>query len=141
MFEAPPPPPARPPQALLSGPLRPEYVEGPLVHEAFEAAAARAPHSPCLSYEGDTLSYAEVSAQSGELAEQLAAAGAGPDAPVALLLDRGPDYVVAVLAVLKVRYCWVLLVHRAAPVAGACTTPWELCARTERETEWLVDLD
>lgn len=40
--------------------LRPAYLEGPLAHQLFEAAAAAAPAAPCLVYGDEVLSYAEV---------------------------------------------------------------------------------
>ena len=53
-----------------TGPVRPDYMAGPLVHEAFEAAAAAEPSAPCLIYEDQALSYGEVEARANALAHR-----------------------------------------------------------------------
>ena len=47
------------------------------------------------------LTYAELDEQSGQLACYLAARGVGPEVPVGVMLERGLDLMVALLAVLK----------------------------------------
>jgi amino acid adenylation domain-containing protein len=69
--------------------------------EGFERQVRRSPDSIALSF-GGSLTYGEL----GAAAERLAGALAGvsdfdPLAPVAVLLHRGPDVVVAILAILK----------------------------------------
>lgn len=54
-----------------------------------------------VSADGSSLSYAELDRASNRLARYLIRHGAGRDIPVALWLDRSPDFVVAALAVLK----------------------------------------
>lgn len=46
----------------------------------------------------------QVNQRANQLAHALIAQGVQPDVPVGLLLDRSPDFVIAVLAVLKVGY-------------------------------------
>ncbi|MFI5756581.1 amino acid adenylation domain-containing protein [Streptomyces sp. NPDC051569] len=72
------------------------------LHELIDEQAARTPDAVALTTPGgEDISYAGLAERSAGLAARLRAAGAGPDAPVAVLLDRSPEAVVAVLATLK----------------------------------------
>ncbi|WP_434635109.1 amino acid adenylation domain-containing protein [Chromobacterium sp. CV08] len=85
------------------------YPEQALVHQLFEAQAAERPDAPAL-YSGDeTLSYCELNRRANRLAHRLIALGVGPDARVALCLERGVDMVAALLAVLKAGGAYVPL--------------------------------
>jgi mycobactin peptide synthetase MbtF len=70
-------------------------------HTGFSAVAAESPNSVALSWDGGELTYRELDIAADRLASHLVARGAGPETPVPILLRRGPDYVVAMLAVLK----------------------------------------
>jgi amino acid adenylation domain-containing protein/natural product biosynthesis luciferase-like monooxygenase protein len=67
----------------------------------FEAQAERSAEAPALVFEGRSTSYAGLNARANQLAHRLREQGVGPDRVVGLLLPRGPDLVVALLAVLK----------------------------------------
>ncbi|MFD7257553.1 amino acid adenylation domain-containing protein [Streptomyces sp. NPDC059874] len=67
----------------------------------FAAQAARTPDAVAVSYDGESLTYAELDARANRLGRLLARHGAGPEQFVALALPRSADLVVAVLAVLK----------------------------------------
>ncbi|HEY8982637.1 MAG TPA: amino acid adenylation domain-containing protein [Streptomyces sp.] len=67
----------------------------------FAAQAARTPDAVAVTGAGATLTYAELDARANRLAHRLVALGVRPDAPVALLMERGTDLVVTILAVLK----------------------------------------
>ncbi|MFD4259397.1 non-ribosomal peptide synthase/polyketide synthase [Streptomyces sp. NPDC058534] len=69
--------------------------------ELFERQAARHPGRTALTFEGTTLSYADLNARANRLARLLTARGIGPDALVALALPRSAELVVALLAVVK----------------------------------------
>ncbi|HEY2737751.1 MAG TPA: condensation domain-containing protein, partial [Thermoanaerobaculia bacterium] len=71
------------------------------LHEQFEAGAERWPTNTAVEWDGGRLTYQELSQRAGLLAQHLRAMGVGPEVPVALCLDRGPEAVVAILAVLK----------------------------------------
>lgn len=71
------------------------------IHTAISAAARRTSDAVAVSWAGGTLSYAELDAAADRLAAELHRRGAGPETPVAVRLSRGPDYVVAMLAILK----------------------------------------
>ncbi|MBM7093976.1 AMP-binding protein, partial [Streptomyces sp. S12] len=76
------------------------YPRDALAHQLFEAQARRTPQAIALAYEDRRLSYAELDALSNRLARHLAGLGVGPDARVALCVDRGIEMVVGVLGVL-----------------------------------------
>ncbi|MEM9291572.1 MAG: amino acid adenylation domain-containing protein [Acidobacteriota bacterium] len=72
-----------------------------LPHRRFEAEARRRPQAPAVTYEGQTLTYAELDAASNRLARRLRRDGAGPERVTALCLERNLDLVVAIVAVWK----------------------------------------
>ncbi|WP_327745262.1 non-ribosomal peptide synthase/polyketide synthase [Streptomyces europaeiscabiei] len=74
---------------------------GPSLPELFEAQVARTPDAPAVTFEGATLSYAELDAAAERLARVLVGQGAGPERFVAVALHRSLDLVVALLAVVK----------------------------------------
>ena len=67
----------------------------------FEAQAARAPGGVAVVCGGAEVSYGELNGRANRLARVLAARGVGPESVVAVLLERGADLVVALLAVVK----------------------------------------
>jgi amino acid adenylation domain-containing protein len=76
------------------------------VHELFEAQVRRTPAAVAIEHGDRSVSYAQVEAAAGRLAERLLARDAGRRT-VALLLDRSPEAIVALLAVLKVGGAYV----------------------------------
>jgi amino acid adenylation domain-containing protein len=85
------------------------YPADVCVHELFEAQVARTPGAVATVFEGETLTYAELNARADRLAHHLAALGVGPDARVAVCLERSLEMVVALLAVLKAGGAYVPL--------------------------------
>ncbi|HEX6289381.1 MAG TPA: amino acid adenylation domain-containing protein, partial [Herpetosiphonaceae bacterium] len=75
----------------------------------FAAIAARTPHAIALSHHDHHLTYADLHARATQLAYALRARGVVAETPVALYLDRSPDLVVALLAVLLAGGCYVPL--------------------------------
>lgn len=65
------------------------------------AFAERQPQAPALVAGSTMLTFGELDARANHLAHRLRAAGVGPEVPVALLLTRSVDYVLAALAVMK----------------------------------------
>ncbi|GAA3958008.1 hypothetical protein Aau02nite_08100 [Amorphoplanes auranticolor] len=63
--------------------------------------AARSPQAPAVTFEGRTLSYADLDRWSNRLAHRLIASGARPERCVAVALPRSLELVVALVAVLK----------------------------------------
>ncbi|OBH33635.1 non-ribosomal peptide synthetase [Mycobacterium sp. E342] len=81
-----------------------EYAPAPApagVHTRFAEVAARTPDNPAVSWGGGALSYGQLDALANGLAARLADRGVGRETPVAVRLFRGPQYIVAILAVLK----------------------------------------
>ncbi|MHC8406521.1 amino acid adenylation domain-containing protein [Pseudomonas sp. TMB3-21] len=72
-----------------------------LVHEQIAAQAAATPHALALRVDGQSLSYAQLNSQANRLAHRLIARGAGPGKRVGLALQRGPQLIISLLAVLK----------------------------------------
>ena len=79
----------------------------PLLHHLFEAQAARTPGNIAVAGDTGSLTYRALDQQANQLAHRLRRLGAGPGALVALCLDRSPDLVVAMLAVLKAGAAYV----------------------------------
>ncbi|HEV2149751.1 MAG TPA: amino acid adenylation domain-containing protein, partial [Longimicrobiaceae bacterium] len=75
----------------------------------FAAQAARTPGRAAVSFEGESLTYAELDGRSNRLARWLRARGVGPEVPVGLCLERSLETVVAVLGVLKAGGAYVPL--------------------------------
>jgi non-ribosomal peptide synthetase component F len=99
-------------QQLLSwgaGKEQVDQLQAPLAHEAFLTAAAAAPDSCCLAFEGSSLSYQTVKQRAMGLAQQLQAAGVGPGVAVGVLLERSLELPIAVLAVFMAGGCYVPL--------------------------------
>ncbi|HET7460420.1 MAG TPA: amino acid adenylation domain-containing protein, partial [Longimicrobium sp.] len=85
------------------------YPGGRCIHQLFEARVERAPHAVAVAFAGEHLTYAELNRRANRLAHHLGALGVGPEARVAIALERGPDLIVAMLAVLKAGGCYVPL--------------------------------
>jgi amino acid adenylation domain-containing protein len=72
-----------------------------ILHELIEAQAQRTPDAPAVAFEGAKLSYAGLEQRASRLARELQRRGAGPEARVALFLERSLEVVVAILGILK----------------------------------------
>ncbi|MFE7671413.1 amino acid adenylation domain-containing protein [Streptomyces albidoflavus] len=75
--------------------------------QLFAEQVARTPDATALTFREASLTYAELDARAEVLARRLAAAGAGPERFVALLLPRSAELVVAILAVLRTGAAYV----------------------------------
>lgn len=71
------------------------------LHRLFESRAARTPDAIALWCDGETHDYGRINAEANRLARHLRTLGAGPDVPVAIVMERGPSLLVGLLAILK----------------------------------------
>ncbi|HEU0299934.1 MAG TPA: amino acid adenylation domain-containing protein, partial [Longimicrobium sp.] len=85
------------------------YPRDPCMHELVQAQAARTPDAVALVFEGRSLSYAELNGRANRLAHHLRKLGVGPDARVAICVERSLEMVVGLLAVLKAGGAYVPL--------------------------------
>jgi amino acid adenylation domain-containing protein len=75
--------------------------EAECAHALFEKQAHARPEAIALNWGSESISYGELNRRANRLARHLRAAGIGPDAKIALCIDRGPLAPVGMLAVLK----------------------------------------
>lgn len=107
----------------LQGPVLARPALG--IHQLFEAQAAAGPErialhmcAPCnpvtpaaRHLAASTLSYRALNGQANKLAHFLMASNVGPGARVAILLERSPEFIVSLLAVLKTGAAYVPIDH------------------------------
>jgi amino acid adenylation domain-containing protein len=79
------------------------------IHGLFADRAKRDPHATALRFDGGALTYDELDGRSNRVARRLVALGAGPEARVAIAIERSVDMVVGVLAILKTGAAYVPL--------------------------------
>ncbi|MFP2930363.1 amino acid adenylation domain-containing protein, partial [Pyxidicoccus sp. 3LG] len=70
------------------------------IHQQFEAQATRTPDAPALTSGDERLTYRQLQERVLRLSRRLQALGVRPDAPVGLCVQRSPDMVVGMLAIL-----------------------------------------
>ena len=68
---------------------------------AVEAQVARTPESIALTFNEQTLTYAELNRRANQLAHYLRSLGVGPEVLVGILLERSVELIVGILGVLK----------------------------------------
>src|SRR5215210_4108584 len=71
------------------------------IHGLFAEQAAARPDAVAVSWEAGEMSYGELDRRSGEIARHLRRLGVAPDARVALVTQRSPKMVAALLGILK----------------------------------------
>ncbi len=119
----------QPDAPLLSLVARPEPVIAadrnglPLVVQRWDQQVSRQPDAVAAVYGEMRLSYAELDTQANRLAAQLQGLGVRSGMPVAVLLERSMDWLVSLLATLKV---------------GAVYMPLDVKAPSERLAQMLV---
>ncbi|MDI5963299.1 non-ribosomal peptide synthetase [Streptantibioticus silvisoli] len=79
------------------------------LHAEFLEQAAKNPGATALYSDAGVLTYRDLDERSRVLAERLAADGAGPGVPVGVCVERTPDLLVGILAVLRAGSCYVPL--------------------------------
>ncbi|MBO4205923.1 non-ribosomal peptide synthetase [Micromonospora echinofusca] len=92
---------------LAAGPQR--DLPPVTVVDLVDRQIAGRPHAVAVTAPGVRLSYAELDTRARALAGRLTRAGLRPEEPVAVLLPRSPELVVAALAVLRAGGCYLPL--------------------------------
>ncbi|MBA2673703.1 non-ribosomal peptide synthetase, partial [Ramlibacter sp.] len=77
------------------------YPQNGTIAQLFVQQVQERADAVAVSFEGESLSYAELNAQANRLAHHLRAQGVGPDVLVGVRMERGLELIVALLAVLK----------------------------------------
>ena len=80
-----------------------------LLHELFEEQVQRTPDQVALVLEDEKLTYSELNARAGKLAQHLRELGVGPETLVGIFMERSIEMVVAVLGILKAGGAYVPL--------------------------------
>ncbi|HEV2799099.1 MAG TPA: amino acid adenylation domain-containing protein, partial [Pyrinomonadaceae bacterium] len=78
-----------------------DYVRGRTAVQLFEEQAAKTPEAAAVVCGARLLSYGELNEQANRLAHYLSACGVASETIVAVMLDRSPELVVALLGILK----------------------------------------
>ncbi|HEY4051787.1 MAG TPA: amino acid adenylation domain-containing protein, partial [Acidobacteriaceae bacterium] len=79
------------------------------VVDLFEQQVEKSPAAVAVVYEEKSLTYAELNRRANQLAHHLRKGGVGPDARVAICVERSPEMVVGLLAILKAGGAYVPL--------------------------------
>ncbi len=79
------------------------------LHELFAAQAATTPEAVAVVCGTERLTYGELNRRANRLANRLRALGVGPETPVGVCLERGPELVPALLGILKAGGAYVPL--------------------------------
>ncbi len=83
---------------------------GPLgLHQLFAVQARRTPAAPAISFEGRSLTYAELQDAVNRLARRLRALGCGPETRVGVAMERSLELVIGLLGVLEAGAAYVPL--------------------------------
>jgi non-ribosomal peptide synthetase component F len=93
------------------------------VHELFEQQVEKSPESIALVYEDRSWTYGELNARSNQLAQRLRELGVGPDARVAICMERSLEMVVALLGALKAGGAYVPLDPSYPPARRRSCSP------------------
>src|SRR5580658_3987914 len=86
-----------------------DYLPTLRLDTSFELQAARTPKSTALRFQGTELSYHEINERSNQLAHYLIKKGVAPGMLAGVSIERSPEMVVALLAVLKTGAAYVPL--------------------------------
>ncbi|HEY2392078.1 MAG TPA: amino acid adenylation domain-containing protein [Candidatus Angelobacter sp.] len=92
-----------------------EFPRDSSITELFEQQAAQTPEQVAVAFRDARLTYAQLNRQANQLAHHLVELGAGPEQVVAIWLDRSPEMVATMLAVLKTGAAYFPVDHKCPP--------------------------
>src|SRR5581483_3782829 len=102
---------------------RPQEPQEPCcIHQLFEDQVQRAPDAIALAFEDHLLTFGELNRRANQLAHALQELGVGPEALVAVCLERSVELVIAIMGILKAGGAYVPL----DPQAPAARLRWQL---------------
>jgi fengycin family lipopeptide synthetase D len=78
-----------------------DYPQEMLLHQWFEAQAELRPEQPAVLFEDQHLTYGELNSRANQLAHTLKDRGLGPNRIAAIAVERSPEMIVGILAILK----------------------------------------
>ncbi|ELR72263.1 Long-chain-fatty-acid--CoA ligase [Fulvivirga imtechensis AK7] len=84
-----------------------DYPKGETIVSLFEEQVEKTPENEALVFRGQSLSYRGLNTRVNQLAHYLITQGVQQEEPVALLVERGTEMVVAMLAILKAGGCYL----------------------------------
>ncbi|CAL9674367.1 Tyrocidine synthase 3 (plasmid) [Streptomyces sp. enrichment culture] len=87
----------------------PQHLADTTVHGRFERLAAASPEAVALRFEDASVSYGQLNSRANQLARLLEDHGVGRGDVVGVYLDRGPELVECLLAVLKLGAAFTML--------------------------------
>ncbi len=114
------------------------YPDAQPVHRLFEARARANPRAEALVFAQVSLDYGQLNALANQMAHQLIEQGVGAESRVAVVAERSPQMVVALLAVLKAGGAYVpidpeLPAERLAYLLQDCAAHWVIGQANLRE--------
>ncbi|HSE16100.1 MAG TPA: amino acid adenylation domain-containing protein [Pyrinomonadaceae bacterium] len=86
-----------------------DFPQAPCLHQIFEDQIEQTPDATAVTFEGRSLTYAELNRRANQLAHRLIKLGVGPEVPVAICMERSLDLPIALMAVLKTGGAYVPL--------------------------------
>lgn len=79
------------------------------IHQLFEQQAARTPNEVAVVFENERVTYDELNVRANRLAQHLRRQGTGPEARVAICVERSVNMIVGLLGILKAGAAYVPL--------------------------------
>ena len=124
---------------VLRGEAAAHLIRDELLCEIFAASAARTPDAPCLVTPERSWSYAEVEAEAERIARGLVAEGAKPGEVIGLWAPRGPELLIAQIAIAD-----AACVHRVGDLDVGDLAVWVGASAAHRDAafaacRWIID--
>jgi amino acid adenylation domain-containing protein/thioester reductase-like protein/non-ribosomal peptide synthase protein (TIGR01720 family) len=85
------------------------YPQNLCLHQLFEAQVEKTPAAIALTFEAQSLTYAELNVRANQLAHYLIEQGVGPDVLVGICIERSLEMVIGLLGILKAGGAYVPL--------------------------------